>query len=63
MHAENVWRFETVKTAQMIEDFLRKFIHIDHLSFGGDLGCMFHFRRLLYRDPTCPGREFMKVTV
>ena len=63
LRAENVWRFETVKTAQMIEDFLRKFIHIDDLSFGGDLGCMFHSRRLLYRDPTCPGREFMEVTV
>jgi len=65
VRAENVWRFETVKTAQMIEDFnvLRKFIHIDDLSFDGYLGCLCRCRRQVYRDPACPGREFIDVTM
>ena len=62
MRAENVWRFETVKTAQIIEDFnvLRKFVHIDDLSFGY-LGCLCRCRRQVYRDPEFPGREFVDV--
>jgi len=60
--AENVWRFETVKTAQIIEDFnvFRKFIHIDDLTFGY-LGCLFRCRRQVYQDPDFPGREFVDV--
>jgi len=60
--AENVWRFETVKTAQIIEDFnvFRKFIHIDDLTFGY-LGCLFRCRRQVYEDPEFPGREFVDV--
>jgi len=60
--AENVWRFETVKTAQIIEDFnvLRKFVHIDDLTFGY-LGCLFRCQRQVYRDPDAPGREFVNV--
>ena len=60
--AENVWRFETVKTAQIIEDFnvFRKFIHIDDLTFGY-FGCLFRCRRQVYQDPDFPGREFVDV--
>ena len=60
--AENVWRFETVKTAQIIEDFnvFRKFIHIDDLTYGY-LGCLFRCRRQVYQDPDFPGREFVDV--
>ena len=60
--AENVWRFETVKTAQIIEDFnvFRKFIHIDDMTFGY-LGCFFRCRRQVYQDPDFPGREFVDV--
>lgn len=62
VRAENVWRFETVKTAQIIEDFnvFRKFIHIDDLTFGY-LGCFFRCRRQVYQDPDFPGREFIDV--
>ena len=60
--AENVWRFETVKTAQIIEDFnvFRKLVHIDDLTFGY-LGCFFRCRRQVYQDPDFPGREFVDV--
>jgi len=60
--AENVWRFETVKTAQIIEDFnvLRKFVHIDDLTFGY-LGCFCRCQRQVYQDPDFPGREFIDV--
>jgi len=51
-----------VKTAQIIEDFnvLRKFVHIDDLSFGY-LGCLCRCRRQVYHDTEFPGREFIDV--